>query len=249
MLARRTYPRPPIVEAVIDFRFSPAGGGDELLNALAGALGQEYPGDQKTQDTIEVQAQLREDSVAAAARRARHLTFLQSGDGLRLVGCGDGMLSIHVLAPYPGWESFIERAVEVMEVAQGHLEGRTVQLVSVRYIDRITMPVSEGVSFNDLLTAMPTRPTSMPGLLTGFHFVTQAVEPHDGTMASLTLASAPPDKDGRPVVVYDLTVQRSGQPLCGLAETDWRPIVEALHERQRAIFEDSITDRLRETFQ
>ena len=247
-MTRRIYPRPPIVEAVIDFRFTPGGSGAAMLDALAGALGEKYPGDQKKQQKVELKAELREDSVAAAARRAHHLTFLQSGDGLRLVGCGEGMLSFHVLAPYPGWESFIDQAAEAMAAVGPCLDGQAVQQAAVRYIDRISVPVDDGASFNDILTAMPTRPASMPGLLTGFHFVTQTVEPDDGTLAVLTLTSAPRDDLGRPVVVYDLTVQRAGSPLCSLAESEWRPLVEALHHRQREIFEDSITDRLRETF-
>jgi uncharacterized protein (TIGR04255 family) len=248
-VTRRIYPRPPIVEAVIDFRFSPGGLGTALLDTLVDALGETYPGDQKKQEMVEVQAHVRDDSVAAAARRAHHLTFLQSGDGLRLVGCGDGMLSFHVLAPYPGWESFIDMAVEGMAAVAEGLEGETVRQIAVRYIDRIAVPVDSETSFDELLTSMPAKPPSMPGVLTGFHFVTQTVDAEDGTLATLTLASAPPDDAGRPVAIYDLTVQRGGSPLCGPGESEWRPLVEALHDRQRAIFEDSITDRLRETFQ
>ncbi len=33
------------------------------------------------------------------------VTFLCSEDSLRLIGCRDGSMSVHVLAPYPGWEN------------------------------------------------------------------------------------------------------------------------------------------------
>jgi hypothetical protein len=77
---------------------------------------------------------------------------------------------------------------------------------------------------------MPAKPAAMPHQLTGFHFVTQTVDPRDGTLALLTLASAPPDERGQPVVLYDLNVQRAGDPLCGFDEAGWKPVVEALHD-------------------
>lgn len=247
-MTRRIYPNPPIVEAVIDFRIGPDVKGDRLLDALQKGLGEKYVGDQKKQDRVEFHATLADGAVATGAKKAPHLTFLQSGDGLRLIGCGDGMLSVHVLAPYPGWESFIEQAKEALDAAAPHLDGQMISTVAVRYIDRISLPLDEETSFNHLLTAIPNRPESMPTTLTGFHFVTQALDETEGTLASLTVASAPPDSEGRPVVLYDLTLKRAGQPLCACDADEWLPIVEALHEQQRDIFEESITEKLRETF-
>jgi uncharacterized protein (TIGR04255 family) len=97
------------VEAVIDFRFSPEVNGTDLLVALVRAVGEKYAGEPKKQERLEFHASVQEDSVATTARRSPHLSFIQSGDELRLLGCGDGMLSMHALAPYPGWDAFIQR--------------------------------------------------------------------------------------------------------------------------------------------
>ena len=249
MLTRRIYPRPPISEAVIDFRFPASITGEQLLAAVHEALGDQYAGKRRPQELLEFQATMSPGGVSTAARKGLHLTFLASEDGLRLVGCGNGMLSVHVLAPYPGWDVFLEQAVSVVRAASPLLADSGLHQIAVRYIDQIVLPVGDGVSVHDCLTAFPSKPDAMPDSLLAFQYVTNSVDPKDGTVASMILSSAPPGDDGRPVVLFDLTVWRAASPLAGVHAADWVPIVEALHQRQRDIFEGSITDRLRETFQ
>ena len=246
-MTRRSYPRPPITEAVIDFRFPASVTGEQLLEAVKGALGGQYSGRPRPQELLEFQATLSPGGVSTAARKELHLTFLTSDDGLRLVGCGNGMLSVHVLAPYPGWEAFLEQATAAVRAAAPVVAPWGFQQIAVRYIDRMFLPIGEGISFNECLLAFPNRPAAMPENLAAFQYVTQTVDPIDGTSASIILASAP-SENGRPVVLYDLTLWRTGAPLTGVSEADWIPVVEELHDRQRDIFEGSITDALRETF-
>ncbi|MBI4814772.1 MAG: TIGR04255 family protein [Deltaproteobacteria bacterium] len=245
---RRNYPRPPIVEAVIDFRFAPTNSRTALLEALRSALGARYRGTDEQQELIELSAAVRPDTIATSAKRAVHVTFLRSDDSLRLIGCGDGMLSIHVLEPYPGWESFIEQADEAIGVLPETVANQPLRSVAVRYIDRIKLS-DHGPSMEDILTIMPPRPEPMPKLLSGFHVTTHSRDP-DGTLATLTLASAPREPGSDPSVVFDLTLLRAGEPLCGPFRSGaWRAIVDELHVRQREIFEASITDRARSLFQ
>ncbi|MEQ1571871.1 MAG: TIGR04255 family protein [Myxococcota bacterium] len=248
-MPRRIYPRPPITEAVVDFRFSPTVTGERLLAAVRDALGDSYTGQVKQQELLQLQATRGPTGVAAAARSSVHLTLLTSEDGLRLVGCGDGMLSVHVLAPYPGWVVFLEQTTSVVRATSSLIAESGFNQIAVRYIDRMALPVGEGVSFNDLLVAFPAKPEAMPDSVLGFQYVTQTLEPTDGTFASMVLASAPPDAEGRPVAIFDLTVWRQGTPVAGVMDDEWVTVVEQLHVRQRDIFEDSITDKLRETFQ
>jgi len=248
-VTRRIYPNPPIVEAVIEFRFEPRGTATGLAKTLREALGDTYDADEtRTQDRIEAQVSVADGGVAAAARRMPHLTFLQSASGHRLLGCAPGSLSVHTLAPYPGWESFIGQAKEAVAALPGPLADAPVLSVSVRYIDRIELPANEDVGFADFVTVMPPRPSAMPNVLSGCYYATQATDPEDGTFAQLTVASSP-GTDGTAALMYDLVLRRESQPLCNFQLESWEPIVEDLHTRQREIFEESITDRTRELFQ
>lgn len=243
---RRIYPRAPIVEAVIDFRHDSDSSVDEVLRSLRTSLGTKYTGEPRKQNRFEISATVEGDAVKSTAETRPHMTFLRSADGLRLIGCAPRTLSIHVLAPYPGWERFLEQAQEAVHALPPHLLSANVTAVAVRYIDRIALPDGNASRF---ISIMPKRPGSMPAQLTAFHVVTQAEDPADGTTAMLTIASAHPGPDGKTVMIYDLNVQRIGASLCRFDDSQWVPIVEALHKRQREIFEDSITDDMRKLFE
>lgn len=249
-MTRPMYPRPPIVEAVIDFRFASEVQAASLVHALGSTLREKYAGERKNSDLIELAASVEKDYVATSARRSGHATFLQSSDGLRLLGCGNSMLSVHVLAPYSGWENFRDQAQEAIQVLPDGIRNESLASLSIRYINRFSFPTTAQMSINDYLVVMPPRPDGMPAQLSGFHMITQTRDPEDGTTALLTMASAPPDdKTGNPVVIYDLTVQRAGKPLCGLGNDEWVSIIEVLHSQHRDIFEASITDHMRDLFQ
>lgn len=112
-MTRRIYPKPPIVEAVVEMTF-PTERKDALLQALGTKLADRYPGERKQQEVFEMSAQVSPDSVAAAARRTPHITLLRSGDGTRLIGCGAKSMSIHQLTPYGGWGTFLEQIDEAV---------------------------------------------------------------------------------------------------------------------------------------
>ena len=247
-MPRRIYPNPPIVEAVIEFRFLSGMTREESIDILATALGEKYTGERKKQETLELSARIAAEGLETTTRQRLRSLFLQSSDGLRLLGCGNGFLSVHVLAPYPGWENFLDQARETISVLARQARS-ALAAVTVRYIDRILLPAGKPVSFSDYFTITPPRPVAMSHQLSGFHVVTETHDPENGTIALLRFASAAPDPQGHPVVIYDLTVQRLGDPVCGLDENEWVPIVERLHEQQRELFEASITDQMRERFQ
>ncbi len=243
---RRIYPRPPIVEAIIDIRYQAATPNEEVLQVLQAALGGAYKGPPKRQRRFQISASVDGEDVTSSTEALPHLTFLRSTDGLRLVGCAPGNLSVHVLAPYPGWERFLDQAREAVQVLPQGVRGGQISALAVRYIDRIALPHGAADRF---FTIMPSRPSRMPTELTGFHFVVQSSDPKDATSAQLTVASAQPGADGKAAFIYDLNVQRTGEPLCAFDGDRWIGIVEQLHQRQREIFEGSITDEMRSLFE
>jgi uncharacterized protein (TIGR04255 family) len=246
-MERRVYPRPPIVEAIIDMRLAMPVDAERLIRALE-TLPQ-YTGPHEVHDLFQFSARVEKEATSTSTTRTPHITFLRTKDGLRRIGCGIGILSVHVLAPYPGWESFREQALEAVERLPLDVRHPGLNSIAVRYVDRIGFPLSPLAQYDEYLTLMPIKPAEMPSQLTGFHIATSSVDPVDSTAASLTLTSAPRDEQGRPNLIYDLILQRSGSPLCSLEADDWIGIVDALHTRQRAIFEDSITEKMRELFQ
>lgn len=246
MSQRTIYPRPPIVEAVVEFNFAEAISQKLLLDALGEKLKGSYSS-RKEQTRVDASITVNSELVATETRKSTPVIFLTSADGLRLVGCAVGALSVHVLAPYPGWESFFERVLEAVDALPSSVAEAKLARVAVRYIDRIVLPPGE-VRLADYLEVLPKRPPLLPESLSAMHSVTQSLDANDGTSALLTVAAIPPNsKEGSTEVVYDLLLQRGGD-LGTLAESNWRQVVDVLHTRQRDIFEDSVSEKTKELF-
>jgi len=243
---RRIYPRPPIVEAIVEFHYQSDVSDERVLTSLKNSLGDSYKGEPKKQNRLQFAALVNGDTVQSSTTTLPHFTFLKTPDGLRQVGTGPGVLSVHVLAPYPGWERFLEQAQAAVSALPEEVRSGSITALAVRYIDRIVLPDGDVQRF---LTVMPSRPSTMPTELAAFHVAIETKEPADGTSAVLTIASATPEPDGRPALIYDLNLHRVGERLCGFSADSWGPIAEDLHRRQREIFEGSITDQMRELFQ
>lgn len=99
----------------------------------------------------------------------------------------------------------------------------------------------------DYFRCFPPKPKGMSDVLTGFHVIMQSRDP-DGTHTQLAMGSddpAPTETD-KVAVLYDLNVEK------WLSEprdpSSWRELAAEVHDLQRRIFENSITDRTRELF-
>jgi uncharacterized protein (TIGR04255 family) len=241
------YNKPPIVEAVVELRFAPGSAWTEaLLSSLVEQLRRAYPGAPQRRNQFQLQAHVQGDAVATASRLSFHQVMLPTADGKAIVGVGENLLSVHVLAPYPGWGSFLPRVREALAIYRELARPEGLLLVGVRYIDQIIVPDGADTNLVEYFPCLPPRPESMPGALDGFHVLTQAHEPKDNFTAVLTMASVP-SQDARLAVLYDLNVVRTFERPAALDELQQH--ADFLHARQRRIFEDSITPSTRRLFE
>lgn len=241
-----TYNNPPIVEAVVELRFAPSAPWTEhLLASLVEQFRKGYTGTPHRRNQFQLQAHVQGEAVATASRLSFLQMMLPTADGKAIVGVGEHMLSVHVLAPYPGWASFLPRVREALSIYRDLARPDGLAQVGLRYIDRIVLPDGEGTNLVEYFPCLPPRPESMPSVLDGFHVVTQARDPTDNFTAVLTMASVP-EADHRLVVLYDLNLVRTFEKPAALDELDLH--ANFLHARQRRIFEESITESTRRLF-
>lgn len=240
------YRAPPIVEALVELRFRGSRPwNDGLQQEIVGRLRGSYPGQIQTAGQLRLAARVEGAAVLTHGQLELDVLFLSDEGGKAMVGLGHHRLSVHVLAPYPGWADFQVRIASALAAFWDTSAPEGVEFISVRYIDRVALPDSI-TTFHDYLPILPPRPEHAPSGLQAFHVVTQAHDAELDYAAVLTVASAPPD-DGKPVVLYDLNVVRACDTIPASREQTLAHI-EFLHKQQKLIFEDSITERTRELF-
>lgn len=238
---RKSYPNPPIVEAVVEFRFTAGKWSPEIFTRLLEQVRTSYGGLPRIQRQVELHADLTGPELKTTGTAVPQGLLIPSEDGKRVFGLNGRILSVHVLAPYPGWERFLEQVRAAFSTYVAIVAPQGLECVGVRYIDRIATPASESLS--KFFTILPSRPIAMPDVLSAFHIVLQSQD--EDTTAFLTLSSTESADPDRVVALYDLNLFR---PVSGPLGA-WEPHVDELHRRQRAIFEASITDLARDLFQ
>ena len=142
-----TYAKPPIVEALVELRFVPGQPwGDKMLEGISARLREHYPGEKQTRNRFELQANLQKDAMATASRVMFHQVLFPADDGKALVGVGENFLTVHVLAPYPGWSKFVPRVTAALNIYRDEARPEGIELVAVRYIDQIAIPAESNLS-------------------------------------------------------------------------------------------------------
>ncbi len=239
----RVYPRPPIVEAVIEFRFAEAQPLNEMLDAIGARLQATYSGKPHDQFRTETKISISPDGPKTEATTVKVRTFLKSADGSRLVGCGDTTLSVHVLAPYPGWQLFLGQAKEAAAVLPEIVRSARLTEVMLRYVDQLRVP-NDAVA-HDYLNVLPNPPLGFPQPLKAFQVMVESAD--ETTKGRFTVASTR-TQDNKAAFVTDAILTR---PLLDttLALPAWEATLQDLHAAHVKLFEATITDKARSLFQ
>ncbi len=244
------FNNPPIVEAVAALRFAGAADWtDEQRAAIRTTLREAYSGEERQEFQFEVETRFEGPEATTTTKTPvpKRLLF-PTEDGTGLVGLGAGVVSVHVLRPYPGWTAFQARVNHVADVVFSATGASGLTEVAVRYVDRIALPVGEPLALDEYFTAIPRRPNGMPGSLTTFQSIIESHDKETNTVAVLTTAAAPPGPGEGFVMLYDLNLIRLFPEDAPLAAEDRDAVLNALHDQQYGIFLDSITDRTKELF-
>lgn len=244
-MVARGYPNPPIVEALVELRFSGAEQWTTVEPRLLEAFGATHSGKRRELKRFAMSANWQHGTLATQASHDFDRWLLPNEGQREFIGLGRDVLSIHVQAPYPGWGSFKSTILQAFSQYDAIAKPIHLASVVVRYIDQIVLPA--GIDLSDYFRAVPPKLESQPDNVDLLQVTTASMEPSTGIRSELTLAYGfPADNEGR-VAIYDLTLSHQAAP--GTPANGFSDTIERLHQRQKDIFEESITDKTRALFQ
>jgi uncharacterized protein (TIGR04255 family) len=124
----------PILEAVCEFRFAPESEWDWTIpGRLAEALKGSYP----TRKEVLPQVLRFGDDPGGLDPVPPERIQLYAADGLSLVQTGPRLLTVNRLAPYPGWESFVDAVRGLVKEYEAMCGWGPLARVGLLYINRI----------------------------------------------------------------------------------------------------------------
>ncbi|MBL9104795.1 MAG: TIGR04255 family protein [Myxococcales bacterium] len=231
---------PPIREAICEVSFDEDEWTSTTVEDLVHAFAADYPVAPSTApQTVEGPAAPHASRVHAVAG-SRLALRNQQGD--RVVTFARGVLGVHAVGSYPGWEVFQQRIEHALLDHRRVRHPRKIRQLAVRAVNQIELPDHDA----DLSRWFRRAPTPVASLGHPVLFSHREVfRCPDGSWLILNLAT--PDIDGarNRTIALDLNVVAAED------ELEWNDIparLTALHEQASTAFLASITDALKARF-
>lgn len=242
----RKYAKPPIIEAVCEFRLTPQTQWDLTVPGLLyERLKHEFP--HKEQRVLqEVELTQGPEVIQQQIRTGERLLFF-TGNKRILVQVGTRLLAVHALAPYPNWEGFKPRIETSFKSLQDTVSILWVERISLHYINRIKIP-HQHPKLDEYLEFYPFIGSRLPTDTTSFLMGVEFSYTDGRDRCRVQLAPIPKSEtEGEAAFILELEyfLARPGEVEAANALV-W---VEEAHSRVEEVFEGCITDNLRRLFE
>jgi uncharacterized protein (TIGR04255 family) len=239
------YSRSPIVEARIDIKVQlPPEIEVFTLMEMASAVESEYAIEHqcfKIDGKIDVNSNL--VASASAQNNLVGYAFVSDDKQKRFEVRNDGFTFRHS-SPYPGWNIFKDRANEVWEIYREIAQPTQIDLLALRYINRIDIPSTTGFELKNYLRTFAEISTELPQNPQTWFVHLQIPGLEDGSNIFITQAMIPPESPNVLSVALDIHIIKEGI-LSEESPNIWQNL-NIMHGDADRVFEASISDTTRE---
>jgi uncharacterized protein (TIGR04255 family) len=239
---------PPIVEAILDIECDLPPG--QQLAALEGPAHERfrdrYP-KFRPQFVQEIEFKQDEPAKLAVRQGMQAFQFLQE-DEKQLVQVRVQGFSFNRLSPYTSLDDYLPEIKRTWGLYAELASPVQIQLIRLRYINRILLPLAAGgVQLDDYFRVGPRLPDEDKLKFVGFLNQYAAVEVETGHQVNIVLTAQAPEGQKLPVI-FDNTVAaaESGEP------ENWEWImtkIQALRALKNHIFKSTLSDTCLSLFQ
>jgi uncharacterized protein (TIGR04255 family) len=239
------YKSPPITEAVIGITFS-SPISDDVIGSLIKKFNANYP-DHQNVSTLDVALDVKDQKKPKADISQKIGHRLSTADMTQLLILWPTSFTFSQLAPYPGWEHFIERFVRDWRMLKRVVGYQQISRVGVRYINRVDIPATEPIIEHEkFLNVYPKLPDLLNPLdAYGLQAVIQL--PSINCVLKLNSARVPSPILDYASFVLDLDISNSVNPPQN--DDDILELLNKIRLQKNSIFEACISNPSRELFQ
>jgi uncharacterized protein (TIGR04255 family) len=236
------YQNPPAREAVCELRFPK----DNWDAAIPGLIYVQLKDvfSERANATQVVFGSLGSPVPAMPVEVVQVTRFVQA-DGLAFVQFSPNVISIHRMAPYPGWNIFSPLIRRVFDAYVTEAKAARVERIGLRFVNDFRETVRDAVFepahyFNFYPQVGPELPQEYGDVFTRVVFPF----PHEGAALRMQLYSDAIVNEGRASIVLDLDYFLANGEGCNVDEVPaW---LDKGHKAVRSVFEASLTPKLRE---
>jgi len=241
----KKYKKPPIIEAVCEFRLTPDTPWDITIPGLFYEKVKDTFAQREQRTVQEVELTQGPQGLEQRIHTSERI-MLFTEDKRMLTQLAPRLLVVNALKPYPAWQGFKPIIEKAWSALQKVVEIRGLQRIGLRYINRVEVPTSE-VELSEYFEFYPfigkRLPQKMISFITGSEFAYAEERDH----CRIQLTPVPSSSEQWSAFMLDIDYFLA-QP-CAVQVSDAISWVDEAHGRVAEVFEGCITDRLRELFE
>ncbi len=242
MTIAQHYDRPPIVEAVIDFKFDETLS-DRELERLRDRFKGDFPTvEEKRNITVHVQP----GRVDTNSALAGYKMTAQNAADLVLVN-SDSFGSVR-LAPYERWENLRANAERNFEIFTKVVGRKKIVRIGVRFINRIDIPHAQmqGRPLLNFIKVGVSLPLEVTEIITDSSVAVSGIEVLTGAKVTIRSGLVPSPLIDYMSISLDIDVFWDSN-IPGRIDEIWNK-TESLRNAKNAVFENCVTDEIRGLF-
>lgn len=239
------YKKAPILEAVLEFRWSQTQTLDDLKAVLASS---EFDAFEEPKPRVQIEAAVDVDAKEFSHQK-RQLGFeVALRDGSEIVFLEEQKFVFVQPAPYDRWEHFSQRALALLASVVSALGVSEFSRVGLRFVNRIDIPNHDGPGINtdEYVTIKFDGLRHDRGIIEEFQMRVVKPTERDGIHYALVLATTASPLPGISAILLDIDVF-TRRPVPASGEELFHTL-DVMRSEKNDIFEECLTDKARSLF-
>lgn len=236
------YRKAPILEAVLEFRWSSSKSLEELRIALSSSAFEDFE-EPKSRNQLDTTVKLDGSAYSHEKRQIGFEATLR--DGLQIVFLEEQKFIFVQRAPYDRWEYFSERALALLAPTVEALGIEEFSRVGLRFVNRIDIP-EQKIDTDDYVTVRFDGPRQDRGAIEELQMRVVKPSEKEGLHYALILATTKSPWPDYSSILLDIDVF-TREPIPAKGEKLMHVLGEMRREKNE-IFEECVTDRARDLF-
>ena len=236
------YKKAPILEAVLEFRWSSSKSLGELEAVLSSPAFEDF---EEPKPRVHIDAAVNVDE-GAISHQQRQLGFeVALRNGAEIVFLEEQKFVFVQRAPYDRWEHFSQRALALLSPTVSALNVDEFSRVGLRFVNRIDIP-KPSINTDEYVTVSFDGPRHDRGVIEEFQMRVVKPTEKEGIHYALVLATTASPLPGHSGILLDLDVF-TRRPVPASGKKLMRTLGEMRNEKNE-IFEECLTDEARALF-
>lgn len=235
----RAYRKPPLIEAVCDFRFS---GSQPWDWTVPGLFYEQIRNDFPNKEQVNVVGTIIDPAQSKIVQQAQPKMQFVNENRTRAIQVAPDNLSLHQLHPYDGWECFKKSILKYLLTYRSIANPEGLTRVGLRYVNRLELPTIE-IELNEYFRILPQVPPPIPQIFPSFLLNVEIPYNSPENRLRITFGTVIPENPSNNAYVLDFDIFTSDNAIPSMEEvSDWLDIA---HDRIEVAFDAAFTGRTR----